>query len=40
MNIREMLEYHVHKRAQLTIAAYPVGAAILARVRSDRDRAR
>jgi len=24
MNIREMLEYHVHKRAQLTIAAYPV----------------
>ncbi|HEV8144924.1 MAG TPA: glucose-1-phosphate adenylyltransferase [Bryobacteraceae bacterium] len=24
MNIREMLEYHVHKRAELTIAAYPV----------------
>ncbi len=24
MNIREMLEFHVHKRAELTIAAYPV----------------
>jgi len=24
MNIHEMLEYHVHKRAQLTVAAYPV----------------
>jgi glucose-1-phosphate adenylyltransferase len=25
MNIHEMIEYHVHKRAQLTVAAYPVG---------------
>src|SRR4029077_8699549 len=24
MNIREMLEYHMHKRAQVTIAAIPV----------------
>src|SRR4029077_20108705 len=24
MNIREMLEYHMHKRAQATIAAIPV----------------
>jgi glucose-1-phosphate adenylyltransferase len=25
MNIREMLEYHIHKRAQVTIAGLPVG---------------
>ena len=27
MNIREMLEYHMHKRSQATIAAIPVDKA-------------
>ncbi len=40
MNIREMLEYHMHKRAQATIAAIPVPKGASSRIRRDRNRAR
>ena len=39
MNIREMIEFHMHKRAQATIAAIPVEREHGRRVRRDRDRA-
>jgi glucose-1-phosphate adenylyltransferase len=38
MNIREMLEFHMHKRAQVTVAAIPGGEGAGQRVRRDRDR--
>ena len=28
MNIREMIEFHMHRRAQVTIAAVPVDRAL------------